>query len=109
MQGSGYRYFDYLYDLQQLIEQNDLGPVTLAGHSLGGAIASFFTAVFPELVSKLVVLEGIGLWSRENAEAGIAQQIRDWAEITRTLQGVSPAAIRIYRQPISACRQPIRS
>ena len=90
VQGSGYRYFDYLYDLQQLIEQNDLGPVTLAGHSLGGAIASFFTAVFPELVSKLVVLEGIGLWSRENAEAGIAQQIRDWAEITRELAGREP-------------------
>ena len=60
------------------------------GHSLGGAIASFFTAVFPELVSKLVVLEGIGLWPRENAEAGIAQQIRDWAEITGELAGREP-------------------
>ena len=90
VQGSGYRYFDYLYDLQQLIEQNDLGPVILAGHSLGGAIASFFAGVFPEWVSKLVLLEGIGLWSRDNADAGIAQQIRDWTDITRKLAGREP-------------------
>jgi len=90
VQGSGYRYVDYLYDLQQLIEQNDLGPVILVGHSLGGAIASFFAGVFPEHVSKLVLLEGIGLWSRDNADAGIAQQIRDWSQITRNLAGREP-------------------
>ena len=90
VQGSGYRYIDYLYDLQQLIEQNDLGPVILVGHSLGGAIASFFAGVFPEHVRKLVLLEGIGLWSRDNEDAGIAQHIRDWSEMTRNLAGREP-------------------
>lgn len=85
VQGSGYRYFDYIYDLQQLIEQNRLGPVLLVGHSLGAAIAAFFSAVYPELVSKLVLLEGIGLWSRENAQAGVAAQIREWSSLTRDL------------------------
>ena len=90
VQGSGYRYFDYLYDLQQLIEQNNIGPVWLVGHSLGGAIAAFFAGVFPELVSKLVLLEGIGLWSREDADAGIAAQIREWSRQTRELAGREP-------------------
>ena len=39
--GFGYDYLDYLYDLYQLIVQNDYGPVYLVGHSLGGAITSF--------------------------------------------------------------------
>ena len=46
VQGSGYQYYDYIYDLQQLIEQNEFGPVILVGHSLGGAIAAFLPACF---------------------------------------------------------------
>ncbi len=90
VQGSGYRYFDYIYDLQQLIEQNDFGPVWLVGHSLGGAIAAFFAGVFPHLVSKLILLEGIGLWSREVADAGIAAQIREWSQQNSELAGREP-------------------
>ena len=76
VQGSGYRYLDYLYDLRQLIEQNNFGPVWLVGHSLGGAIAAFFAGVFPELVSKLILLEGIGLWSRESGFGCCSQNPR---------------------------------
>ncbi|MEC8144532.1 MAG: alpha/beta hydrolase, partial [Pseudomonadota bacterium] len=90
VQGSGYRYFDYLYDLLQLIEQNNFGPVWLVGHSLGGAIAAFFAGVFPELVSKLILLEGIGLWSREDADSGVAAKIREWSRQTRELAGREP-------------------
>ena len=90
VQGSGYRYFDYLYDLRQLIEQNNFGPVWLVGHSLGGAIAAFFAGVFPELVSKLILLEGIGLWSREEADSGVAAKIREWSRQTSELAGREP-------------------
>jgi pimeloyl-ACP methyl ester carboxylesterase len=90
VQGSGYRYYDYIYDLQQLIEQNQLGPVFLVGHSLGGAIAAFFAGVFPEHVRKLVLLEGIGLWRRDSEDAGTAAIIREWSEINRDLAGRLP-------------------
>ena len=90
VQGSGYRYLDYLYDLRQLIEQNNFGPVWLVGHSLGGAIAAFFAGVFPELVSKLILLEGIGLWSREEADSGVAAKIREWSRQTSELAGREP-------------------
>ena len=29
VKGSGYQYLDYVYDLYQLIDQNDFGPVVL--------------------------------------------------------------------------------
>ena len=46
--GSGLRIpcFNYLYDLRQLIEQNNFEPVSLVGHSLGGAIAAFLPVSF---------------------------------------------------------------
>jgi len=90
VQGSGYRYYDYIYDLQQLIEQNEFGPVILVGHSLGGAIAVFFAGVFPEHVRKLILLEGIGLWRGEQEAAGTAALIRQWSEINRDLAGRTP-------------------
>ena len=37
--GGTYTLLDYVYDIAQLIEQMHLSPVTIIGHSLGGAIA----------------------------------------------------------------------
>ena len=40
----------YIYDLDQLIHQQELAPVTIVAHSLGGNIAIRYTGVFPEKV-----------------------------------------------------------
>lgn len=90
VQGSGYDYLDYLYDLYQLIVQNDFGPVVLVGHSLGGAITSFFAGTYPELVSKLVVIEGIGLWQRHSNEVSLSEKLRNWVETTQSLADRQP-------------------
>jgi len=88
--GSGYDFLDYLYDLYQLIVQNDYGPVCLVGHSLGGAITSFFAGTYPELVSKLVVIEGIGLWQRHATELSLGEKLRTWVETTQSLADRQP-------------------
>jgi len=89
--GSSYHYLDYVYDLHQLITQADVGPVVLIGHSMGGAIASIFAGVFPELVTKLVLIEGIGLWrAMQPQQPSVDQQIREWVEATRTLSARLP-------------------
>jgi len=90
VKGSGYQYLDYVYDLYQLIDQNDFGPVVLVGHSLGGAIVSLFAGVYPELVSKLIVIEGIGLWSLSKPPQSTVEKIREWSDATRALAGRAP-------------------
>ena len=90
VKGSGYDYLDYLYDLYQLIVQNDYGPVYLVGHSLGGAITSFFAGMYPELVAKLVVIEGIGLWQRDAVEMPLREKLRIWVEATQSLADRQP-------------------
>lgn len=90
VKGSGYQYSDYIYDLYQLIDQNDFGPVTLVGHSLGGAIVALFAGVYPEMVSRLIVIEGIGLWSLSSPPQTAVEKIRAWTEITRAMAGRTP-------------------
>ena len=55
-----YSFDGYVYDLAQLIHQQQLGPVTIIAHSLGGRIALRYAGVYPETVAKLVVIEGLG-------------------------------------------------
>ena len=90
LQGSSYQYLDYVYDLHQLVQQAGLGPVTLVGHSMGGAIAALFAGIFPELVKRLIVIEGIGMWRAMQPQQPIHEQIRDWVVATRALSARLP-------------------
>ena len=56
-----YTQISYVYDIAQLLQQKNMHDVTVIGHSLGGAIALMYTALFPERVKKLVAIEGMGL------------------------------------------------
>ena len=50
----------FLYDIAQLIHQQHLAPVNIVAHSMGGSIALRYAGVYPETVSKLVAIEGLG-------------------------------------------------
>jgi pimeloyl-ACP methyl ester carboxylesterase len=83
----------FVYDLAQLIHQQKLAPVRIVAHSLGGNIALRYAGVFPETVSKLVSIEGMGpspqmLAQRSARSAG--ERLRDWVADTRSLAGRIP-------------------
>jgi pimeloyl-ACP methyl ester carboxylesterase len=105
VRGSSYHYLDYVYDLHQLIAQAELAPVTLVGHSMGGAIASFFAGVFPELVKQLVIIEGIGLWSELQPPRPTQDKIREWIENTRALAGRLPRRYASLSEAYSRMQQ----
>lgn len=50
-------------DVVRLIEEQNLGPVTLMGHSMGGKTAMYLAAYYPHLVERLIVVD---MASREN-------------------------------------------
>jgi pimeloyl-ACP methyl ester carboxylesterase len=83
----------FVYDLAQLIHQQQLAPVTIMGHSLGGHIALRYTGVYPELVKKLVAIEGLGPSPKvlaERAKRTIAERMQKWIEDQRGLSGRLP-------------------
>ena len=90
MIGGSYGLSDYVYDIAQLLHQTKHQPITIIGHSLGGAISLQYTALYPETVSKLVVIEGLG-WppdqvkERENKEP--EERITEWVDFTRSISG----------------------
>ena len=83
----------YVYDLAQLIHQQGLAPVRMIAHSLGGNIALRYTGVYPETVSKLVAIEGMGpspSMLANRAKTTAPQRMRSWVEHKRALAGRTP-------------------
>ena len=78
-----------VYDLAQLVEQLQLAPVTLIGHSLGGSICLRYAGVYPEKVAKLVAIEGLG-FTPGSAEIPLESRVRQWIEDQRSLAARQP-------------------
>jgi pimeloyl-ACP methyl ester carboxylesterase len=57
---SSYSMPDFLGDLHQVIAACTEGTCALFGHSLGGHIASRYSALFPDQVRALILVEGLG-------------------------------------------------
>jgi len=58
-------------------------PVALVGHSLGGNIAVHFASLYPEWVSLLCAIEGLGLSPKarhKRDQTDRRQQLRDWVD-----------------------------
>jgi len=58
--GGSYAMVDYVLDVAQLLNAVQFFPVTIIGHSLGGAIALQYSGIYPERVQKVVAIEGLG-------------------------------------------------
>ena len=89
----GYVMLGFIYDLAQLIHQQAAAPVTLIGHSLGGNIATRFTGLYPELVRRLVCIEGLGPSPKMEAEMAakpVDVRLRGWVDEQRQLAARQP-------------------
>jgi pimeloyl-ACP methyl ester carboxylesterase len=78
----------YIFDLAQLIHQRHLAPLRIVAHSLGGNIALRYTGIYPDKVSKLVAIEGLGPSPKMLAERGnqsVTERMRGWIREQREL------------------------
>ena len=82
-----------VYDLAQLIHQLNVGPVHIVAHSYGGNIALRYAGIYPEMVNKLVAIEGLGPSPKVLAERFAEapdKRMRDWIEGKRAAAGRVP-------------------
>ncbi|MCZ6869383.1 MAG: alpha/beta hydrolase [Gammaproteobacteria bacterium] len=89
--GGSYSTTEYVYDIAQLIHQTKLAPITIIAHSLGGGLALKYAGIYPENVTKLVVIEGMGgppSWYRSTQP--VHTRMRNWIESMRKLSGRIP-------------------
>jgi pimeloyl-ACP methyl ester carboxylesterase len=83
----------YIYDLAQLIHQQKLSPVTIIGHSLGGAITVRYAGIYPEHVKRFVAIEGLGRSPKsqtETASKPMVEKMREWIDSQRSAAGRQP-------------------
>ncbi|MGQ0653905.1 MAG: alpha/beta fold hydrolase [Betaproteobacteria bacterium] len=83
-----YWFPDYIADLEFLLDAIGGGPLVLAGHSLGGNVATLYAGVRPARVSKLVNLEGFGMAATVPAQA--PKRYARWLEELRDPPGLRP-------------------
>jgi pimeloyl-ACP methyl ester carboxylesterase len=78
----GYWFYDYVADLEALLDHYSPGvPVLLAGHSMGAQAASLYAGLRPARVRKLVCLDGVGL--PESPVSKAPAQARKWLDQLR--------------------------
>ena len=90
MIGGSYGLSEYVYDIAQLLHQTKHQPITIIGHSLGGAISLQYAALYPEAVRKLIAIEGLG-WPpdrvKDREDKPSEERITEWVDFTRSISG----------------------
>jgi len=90
-QAQGYWFYDYVADLEALVDAFAPGEaVNLVGHSLGGNIVMHYAGVRPQRVRRLVSLDGFGVPAEEPAIA--PQKFARWLDAL-----ADPPAFAPYR------------
>lgn len=89
-QGSQYALIDYVLDIAQLLDQLQWFPITIIGHSLGGAIACQYSGIYPDRVKRLVAIEGLGPPPDQLRRGPAYQRMQDWIAQMRAFAGRYP-------------------
>ena len=79
--GGQYSLPEFVLDVAMLGTELDRNPLTVIGHSLGGAVALEYSGVFPQFVEKVVAIEGLGPPVREPTPASV--RMRAWIKHMR--------------------------
>jgi pimeloyl-ACP methyl ester carboxylesterase len=80
----------FVCDFAQLIQHIGADQVAIVSHSLGAAVSLRYTGLYPEKVSRLVAIEGVGGAPPEfaqRAQLAPAKRWRDWIEQRRAVSG----------------------
>jgi pimeloyl-ACP methyl ester carboxylesterase len=89
--GSTYMVASHVYDLAQLIHQQKLAPLTLVGHSYGGQVVLRYAGLYPDNVSKVVAIEGLGpSYDSERGRMPTTERMRRWIQATREVAAHDP-------------------
>ncbi|KAM9798284.1 serine hydrolase-like protein [Neosynchiropus ocellatus] len=69
--GTFYNLTAYVADVRRVVQALGWSRFTLMGHSMGGNVAGTFSALYPEMVENLVLLESFGFLPSEAAEVPV--------------------------------------
>lgn len=86
--GGQYSLPEFVLDVSALCDAMGRYPMTIIGHSLGGAVTLQFTGTFPQRVDRLVAIEGLGPPRVERTPADV--RMRHWTAHMREIEERQP-------------------
>jgi pimeloyl-ACP methyl ester carboxylesterase len=100
--GGYYHFFDYVPDLDGVIERCARKRLAVVGHSMGGSVSSYWCGARPERASRLALVEGLG---PPEASLPIPERTTKWidawaearASAPRVMPHVDDAAARLRK------------
>jgi pimeloyl-ACP methyl ester carboxylesterase len=100
--GGCYALTDFVFDLAELFRACNFERASLVGHSMGGGVSSIFAGAFPDLLDRLILVEGLrpAMLAPEPAH----ERIRLWVEQTRDLSRRIPRAYETIEQAVARMR-----
>jgi pimeloyl-ACP methyl ester carboxylesterase len=85
-----------------------MAPLSIIGHSYGGYISTLYAGLYPEMVSKLVVIDGIVLSPsqvQEMADRPYADRLLEWIDQARALPGRQAKRYKTLDEAIARMHQ----
>lgn len=98
--GSQYSVPEFVADIAAFADHLDHDPLPLVGHSLGGGIALQYTGVFPERVSRVCAIEGLGPGVRGGRRPA-HERMRDWVRQIRDFERRRPRHYRTFEDAVA--------
>lgn len=103
--GGGYAMVDYVLDVASLLDQLGEFPITIIGHSLGGAISLQYTGVYPDRVRKVVAIEGLGPPPRMIRDVPAHERMDRWVNEMQDLARRKPRPYDTLEEAVARMRE----
>ncbi|CAA0093406.1 Tropinesterase [Zhongshania aliphaticivorans] len=91
-----YRQLDFVHDLTQLVHVKGYKKITIIAHSFGGFISLMYAGINPEIVDKMIIIEGL-IKSKEEIENSLSipvhQRLTEWMD---SVYNVSSRQVKRY-------------
>ena len=103
--GGGYAMIDYTLDVAQLLAALKLFPITIIGHSLGGSIALQYTGTYPDRVTKVVAIEGLGPPPGMIRDRPAQERMLEWIAEMQALSSRHPRRYKNLDEAVERMRE----
>lgn len=94
----------HVLDIADLIDTLGQERLTIVAHSFGGNVAARYSALFPQRVRKLVLVDGLGPSAQVLAgwaEAGPMKRTREWVEKRREVAARTPRRFTVIDEAVA--------
>lgn len=101
--GSQYSVPEFVADIAAFADHLNRDPLAVVGHSLGGAIALQYAGVFPERISRICAIEGLGPGISSRRPAHI--RMREWVAQIRDFETRRPRHYATFEDAVARMRE----